>query len=170
MWYKKVRKVFTAAEVVTLSVVGIGAYCAYKKNKKKKKIVEDLEGTKSSGCSSGGSGKDPKDKYDKEKHPHGIYEDANYHHKNSKGRKGACPTNGQTALDNSVSIESGNSKERVGISNEEIVILKKTSDDLFHGYVMTWEQLEPDGAATQSVRNALIRNRLVASTGKIIKK
>lgn len=91
-----------------------------------------------------------------------------YHHKNSSGLKSACPKDGQTALDNSVSI-SDLSCKRVGVSNNEIVVLNQTSERLYHGYVTSWSDLLSDGAKSQLIRNALLQNGLVSQTGKIIK-
>jgi hypothetical protein len=105
---------------------------------------------------------------DEDEHPHGKYEDADYHHKNSHGNKSACPKNGQKALDNSIQIKD-TSPHRVGISEGEIVILKQTAIGKFHGYVSTWKELVQGGKTTQAIRNALTDSGLVSQAGKILK-
>ncbi len=107
------------------------------------------------------SPQDPKKDNNNNKHPHGKYEDASYHHKNSKGRKNPAPKDGQTALDNSVAISS-ESTGRIGLSKGEIVVLRQTSSGLYHGYVSTWEKLE------QPLRNILHKRGWAnIQTGKI---
>lgn len=63
---------------------GIATYFAYKKYQKNKTFAQLTEELKNSSCNSG-SPKKPNDQGDnkdeKENHPHGIYQDAPYHHK-----------------------------------------------------------------------------------------
>lgn len=87
----------------------------------------------------GGSPEDP----DKKKYPHGKYEDATYHHQNSKNGKSPSPKNGQNALDNSLKIKE-DAPHRIGISNGKFVVLRQTSPGIFHGYTCEWEQLTDD--------------------------
>jgi hypothetical protein len=112
--------------------------------------------------------KDDKSTTVSQEHPNGIYENAPYHHKNSKGLKSACPKNGQKALDESVPIKD-TAPHRVGISENEIVVLKQTSPGKFHGYTTTWKELEQGGTATHKIRDALTENKLVNLSGKILK-
>jgi hypothetical protein len=92
----------------------------------------------------------------------GKYQDAPYHTAKGNSIKSPRPINGQHALDNSFQIKD-TSSHRIAISNGQIVVLKATSKDLFHGYVVTWDQLE------QEMKNVLINNGLVKPNGKIIK-
>lgn len=77
-----------------------------------------------------------------QKNPHGIYEDAEYHHNNSTGNgkvgKSAAPKNGQAALNNSIKIP-GNGKGRIGVSEGEIVVLSQTQTGAFHGHVISFK-------------------------------
>lgn len=104
--------------------------------------------------------KDPDDKDKKKNEPNGRYEDAPYHHKNSKGKKSPAPKDGQKALDNSVQIKE-TSPHRVSVSGDEFIVLKQTSKGLYHGYSSSWENLEFE------MQKALINAGLVTSTGKI---
>lgn len=156
------------AEAITAGIFCFGAYSLYKKEQKKKKQKRECVEIDKVVSSAGGNGKDPKDEEDDpKKHPYGIYRDASYHTNNCDGIKGPRPKNGQAALDNSVSL-GRNSTGRVGISEGEIVILRKTSERLYHGYVETWDKLSIKGSAAQAIRNALTENKLVSQSGKII--
>ncbi len=155
-------------EAITAGVICFGAYHAYKKCQKKKKQKKDCLEQNKAVISAGGSGKDPKDEDDDpEKHPYGIYRDASYHTPGGSRMKGPRPKNGQRALDNSVSL-GRNSTGRVGISEGEIVVLRRTSERLYHGYVETWDSLKGRGNGNQAIRNALTENRLISRAGKII--
>lgn len=115
---------------------------------------------------------DPDDKKDeKKKHPHGKYKDVDYHHRQSRGGKGgkSCsPKDGQQALDNSIAVP-GNTTRRIGVSCNEIVVLDQTSEGLYHGHVRTWKELVSGGCRKpQLMRNALVDNGLVSSSGKIL--
>lgn len=104
----------------------------------------------------------PEDPEWKKKHPHGRYEDAGYHHPNSKGIKNPPPKNGQRALDNSHKIEKVNSPHRISIDDGEFVVLKQTSPGLFHGYTCSWAEL------TSYMQNTLRNAKLVTPKGKIL--
>ncbi len=115
-----------------------------------------------------GPNRDPDDEKDKKKHPHGKYKDADYHHRQSRGGKSPAPKNGQQALDNSVSLP-GHTTRRIGVSCNEIVILDQTSPGLYHGHVRTWKELVSGGCKkTKRMQQALIKNNLVSSSGKIL--
>lgn len=98
----------------------------------------------------------------------GKYKDAPYHSAKGNSVKSARPTNGQKALDNSVSY-SERSPNRVGTSEGEIVILSQTSKGEFHGHVRTWAELLSEGEKSEGIRNALRNNGFVNKKGKILK-
>lgn len=93
------------------------------------------------------------------------YVNAPHHHQNSNGKKSPAPTDGQAALDTSVEI-GGESKTRVSVNNNEIVVLNRTQNNEYHGHVRTWRQLESEGKVGQKIMNALIKNGLVNNAGK----
>ena len=92
---------------------------------------------------------------------YGTYEKAPYHN-GGNAVKSAAPKNGQAALDNSIQV-SQNSPRRIGISENEFVVLDQTTPGTYHGHVRTWEEL------TQTMKNVLIKAGKVTSKGKIIK-
>ena len=106
-------------------------------------------------------------KDNKKDFPNGQYQDADYHHSQSSGRKNKAPKNGQKALDNSHSI-GPDTERRVGVADGEIVILDKTTDEIFHGHVRTWDELLQEGSKSQKIRNTLLKNGLVNQKGKIL--
>ena len=53
---------------------------------------------------------------------------------------------------------------RIGISSGQFVVLKKTSEGLFHGFVSPWNELQ------EGMRQALKDSGLVNSKGKILNK
>ncbi len=96
--------------------------------------------------------------------PYGVYHDAGYHYKGGpSGLKSPAPINGQAALNNSFEIKNL-PKQRVGISENQIVILKKTAEEKYHGYVPTWEYIRKN----QNIYNTLIENNLVNKKGRIL--
>ena len=107
--------------------------------------------------------------------PNGGYHDAGYHHLQSTGNiKSKAPKNGFAALNNSVEVLNNGgfdkvNKRRVGISDNEFVILNRTQKgvtrdkDIFHGYVQTWEDLRKE------MQKALEKAGLTDSNGKILK-
>jgi hypothetical protein len=103
---------------------------------------------------------DDKNKRNDKEHPHGIYKDAPYHHKNSSGSKSQSPKNGQRCLDYSLPTETN---QRVAIEGENLILLKYTSPGNYHGHVVTWKQLD------QNIRSILIKNGFVRNSGKIIR-
>ncbi len=118
---------------------------------KKKGLIDD-----SSSCAG-----DPEDPDGRKKYPHGRYEDAPYHHINSKGSKNPCPKNGQVALDRSLLIKKS-SPHRISIDNGEFVVLKQTREGLFHGYTCGWKELSSE------MQKALLEARWVSNNGKIL--
>ena len=83
-------------------------------------------------------------------------------HSTAKGISSRAPTDGQTALDNSVQIKQ-TSPRRIGVdpSNGEIVVLDQHLPDRFHGHVRNWDEL------TQAMQNALRGAGLVDKQGNI---
>jgi hypothetical protein len=77
---------------------------------------------------------------------------------------GPEPTNGGRALDNSVSIQPGNTRYRIGVDLNigEIVVFGEMEGGKYSGDVRTWNQL------TQIMREALIDNGLILENGSII--
>jgi len=109
----------------------------------------------------GGTPSSPQKPDDKDKHPHGKYGDADYHHKNSQGPKSPAPQDGQKALDNSMQIKKG-SPHRIAIEQGKFVVLNQTQPGLYHGHVRSWEQLRP------AMQRALQKAGKVTLSGKII--
>jgi Tfp pilus assembly protein PilE len=99
---------------------------------------------------------------DKNEHPNGIYKDAPYHTSFGNSVKSKAPSNGQRALDNSVSVGT-NSSRRIAISDGEFVVLDQTSTspEIFHGHVRGWADL------TDQMKRALVNSNLVSLKGKI---
>ena len=96
-----------------------------------------------------------------------VYKDAPYHGTSDNSVKSRAPTNGQTALDNSVQVKP-TSPRRVGvdIANNEIVVLDKTrslSDkvDEYHGHVRDWDALD------NKQQSALIKAGKTTRKGKV---
>ena len=98
----------------------------------------------------------------KKKHPKGRYDDAGYHKNYQSGSKSPRPINGQKALDNSFEVLD-KKNTRIALSESQFIVLRRTMDGLYHGYVSTWREL------TQGMRNVLINQGLVKDTGKIIR-
>jgi hypothetical protein len=110
--------------------------------------------------------------------PYGIYQDAGYHHFQSKGSvKSKAPIDGQKALDTSVIVKNkGTSiligKKRIAIQAEgEYVVLDMTSrgnpekglKPIFHGHVRSWDELTTD------MKEALKREGFTDNKGRIIR-
>ncbi len=96
-----------------------------------------------------------------------VYKDAPYHGTTDNSVKIRAPTNGQTALDNSVQVKP-TSPRRVGvdIANNEIVVLDKTRFlsehvDEYHGHVRDWDALD------NKQQSALIKSGKTTRKGKI---
>jgi len=96
----------------------------------------------------------------KNKHPNGIYEDADYHGLTQNGRKSPRPKDGQKALDNSYAFGEELSG-RIAIQDGEFVVLRSHNPGKYHGYRCQWEKL-PDEA-----RAILQKFNLVSKRGKI---
>ena len=161
--------VAAVGELIAFGVVSLGVYWAYKKSQKNK--LYDNQSIQNIAGSCRGGGKDPnhEDEDDKEKCPHGTYEDAEYHHSNSHGKKSPCPQNGQECLDNSLKID-GSLKQRIGIEGDKFVVFKETVPGKFHGYIMTWKEIVSGGNShTEAIRKTLLKSGLVSKSGKIIK-
>jgi hypothetical protein len=97
---------------------------------------------------------------DKNKHPNGIYEDADYHGLTQNGRKSPRPKDGQKALDNSYAFGEELSG-RIAIQDGEFVVLRSHNPGKYHGYRCQWEKL-PDEA-----RAILQKFNLASKRGKI---
>lgn len=108
----------------------------------------------------------PDDPDKNKENPYGRYEDAPYHHENSAGAKSPSPIDGQAALNNSVRIKE-TSPHRVGVSNNQIVILNQTLQGLYHGHVRSWEEIVRSPSMI-SIKNALIESGLVDKFGRIL--
>ena len=116
---------------------------------------------KSSNNTSGGSSKttsqgSPGDK----SNPNGKFENAPYHGKTNNSVKNKAPIDGQAALNNSLKIGEDTTR-RVGISENEFVVLDETSEGLYHGHVRTWDELTP------KMQSILRKEELVTKKGKI---
>ncbi len=99
-----------------------------------------------------------KNKSNNKEHPHGIYKDADYHHKNSTNRKSPCPDNGQRCLDYSIQV----GEQRIAIEGDHFVVLRLTRPGEYHGFKVSWNKLD------DKLQAALIKNGFVRKTGKII--
>ncbi len=97
----------------------------------------------------------------KKKHPKGRYKDADYHKNYQSGNKSPRPRNGQDALDRSFEVPD-KEKARIALSESQFVVLRRTMDGLYHGYVSTWSEL------TIGMKKVLIKQGLVTKLGKII--
>lgn len=86
------------------------------------------------------------------------------HRSRKRGRISAQPTSGQAVLDNSVQIRK-ESPRRLGVDplNEEIVIFMQHLPDVFHGFVVEWENLE------QPAQKILQELGLVSRRGRILR-
>lgn len=110
----------------------------------------------------GGPKKDKKDDDEKDEHPHGIYKDAKYHHRNSNGRKSPCPNDGQKCLDKSLP-KTGVIDARVSMEDGKFVVLRKTAYREYHGYCVTWNELPTE------LQQLLVDAGVARITGKIIR-
>jgi len=90
------------------------------------------------------------------------YEKSSKHGRTKKGNVSAAPKDGQTALDSSVQVKD-TSPRRVGVDklNNEIVVLDRTSDGVFHGHVREWQDL------SSQMQNALKDAGLTDAGGNI---
>lgn len=139
------HKQVTAQHFQQLNVHQVNYSYANTAQRKKEKKAKDLIEAKQQRSSIVVPPQDPKknDK-DKDKHPHGKYEDAPHHHQNSKGVKNPAPKNGQKALDESyLVVEKGNNsyQRRIGVSEDQYVVLDQTSEGVFHGHTREWSEL-----------------------------
>ncbi len=118
---------------VTRAKENIIANLKNKKNNRQAQAVREAQNKKSTQQFPKQPKKDDKED-EKKKHPNGKYDGAEYHHPNSRGRKSPGPKDGQKALDNSVEI-TNSSFRRIGTSEGEIVLLHRTAEGIYHGYV-----------------------------------
>lgn len=161
----RVASAASGAQAIAQDLAGSAAATAieFAKNRDKKKPkAEDKEKDRSE--SKAGTGDDDggyRCKHHigcRRRHPYGLYEDAGYHHAQSKGSahggkgsKSPAPTDGQLALDYSIPVvEGGFSAERIGLSCGQIVVLKfsistvKNGEkvDIWHGYTANWDAIK----------------------------
>lgn len=92
--------------------------------------------------------------------PNGTYEKAPYHN-NGNAVKSAAPIDGQSALDNSLSLGTKTNR-RIGISEGQFVVLDQTPPGIYHGHVRSWNEL------SSVMKNVLRKAGLVKKSGKII--
>jgi len=104
---------------------------------------------------------DDKNKTNNKEHPHGIYKDADYHHKNSTNGKSPCPDNGQRCLDYSLPVKKSN--QRIAIEGDFFVVLRPTRPGEYHGFKVAWKDLH------DSLKQILIDHKFVKRSGKIIR-
>ena len=96
-----------------------------------------------------------KGKSDSYSYKNGTYEKADYHSRQTTGKKNPAPKDGQFALDNSVPIGK-NTTRRVGLdSNGDFVIFDETTSGTFHGHVRTWKNSNGNQGLTAPMKNAL---------------
>lgn len=93
----------------------------------------------------------------------GTYEASPKHGTKDTSYASRAPKDGQEALDNSLKI-SDNSTGRIGVSQGEIVLLRETTQGVYHGYVSPYNKL------TEAQKNVLLKSGLVNQKGKILDK
>lgn len=145
------------AKGITCGVALLGAHLLHKRLAQKQ-----LQQRESNPAPNSSPPIDPNDPEWKKKHPYGKYEDAPYHHTNSRGKKSPAPKDGQGALDSSIPIEG--SESRISLHDGEFVVLRPTRPGLYHGYVSTWKDLQP------KMKNSLSNAKLVSLSGKILRR
>lgn len=69
----------------------------------------------------------------KQNHPHGRYKESPKHHPNTRNGIGKSPRDGQAAFDNSFEITE--SPHRIAVQDNNIVVLRLTQINEFHGYI-----------------------------------
>lgn len=148
--------VITAEAIVGTVIAGTGLYAAYKHHKKHQTFAQMSAELKNN---SNSSPKKPDDG-DENEHPHGIYEEAGYHHINSKNKKSPSPKNGQHCLDYSLPYLNN---QRIAIEGDNFIILKQTSPGKFHGHTIQWKKIP------EKIQKILEQKGYVKASGKIIK-
>ena len=100
---------------------------------------------------------------------HGTYEGADYHKKGQTTNwgdktKSPEPQNGQTCLDNSYGVK--DYPHRVAIEDGKVVVIRKTADGNYHGYVCdAWKDVPSE------LQAALRKEKLVhPKSGEVLKK
>jgi hypothetical protein len=113
----------------------------------------------------GNTGKPQSGTSDSYTYEHGKTHPSAKHHPNSRDGAGKPPRDAQEALDNSFKVEK--STQRIAVQDDKVVVLKKTGEDLYHGYVV-----EDLNTLSQNVRDALVDNGFLknATSKKLIKK
>ena len=111
-------------------------------------------------AASGGGMPDPDDDWDPKK---SEYEDAPYHHKNSKGIKSPSPDDGLEKLKHSMRVKQ-TSDQRIFAdkAKNEFVVFMRHESNKYHGHVKKWVEL------TQEQKNVLINARVVKPNGKFL--
>jgi len=154
-----------AVKEVGTAIVVAGVEAAAKHSINKAQNKEKNKFTGKSQGQAGTDNKDPKCPFHltcSQYHPHGLYENAGYHHQNSGGRKSPAPIDGQLALDRSVQVgDDSTSYRRIGVSAGQVVILMRTQVGLWHGYVLDFKE------ARRDVQNILKKQGWTDKKGKI---
>ena len=131
--------------------------------KSESEALKKAESRKSSIKNSGSPKKNTDD--DDEDEPFGKYDDALYHHQNSKGVKSPAPDNGQEALNNSIGSPNPCSKRRYGISSTgQFIVFSQTRPKLYHGHVVTWDDL----GAIKGLQREMVSRGLATKSGRAI--
>jgi hypothetical protein len=142
---------------ILTAAVGSLAQALLKKNRRGNQVYYTAHQPSQQGSMQGPEEEDD----DENKNPHGRFEGSPKHHKNSKGDVSRAPKDGQKALDNSIPY-SEESPHRIGISENEFVVLNRTREGIYHGHVRSWWKL------TEDMRRELINHGLANFKGKIL--
>ncbi|ELR68833.1 hypothetical protein C900_05779 [Fulvivirga imtechensis AK7] len=94
----------------------------------------------------------------------GVFEPNPKHGSENRGRANKEPSNPQEMLDNSYELP-GNTTRRVAAdpSTGEFAVFDEHRPGKFHGHVRGYEELN------QSMRNVLLKNKVINRKGKILK-
>ncbi|MCX5923079.1 MAG: polymorphic toxin-type HINT domain-containing protein [Candidatus Dependentiae bacterium] len=106
-------------------------------------------------------GPDPEDE---DEWTYGRYKESPKHHPNARNGIGKPPRKGQAALNKSIQIKNG--PDRIAIEDNHFVVLRQTSNRVFHGYI-----IEEFKSLRRPEREALFYAKLVRhiANGGIIK-
>lgn len=97
----------------------------------------------------------------KKAYPHGEFKPSPKHHINSSGNISKPPVDGQACLNKSLGIK--NYPHRIAIEEGNIVVLRKTSEGVLHGYICPWDDVPTE------LQKVLREGKLVhPKTGKIL--
>jgi hypothetical protein len=97
---------------------------------------------------------------DKDKHPHGKYKGSDKHRSYQNNDASPEPKDGQKALDNSIEFNK-HSGGRVAIEEDEVVILRRTTKDEYHGYRVKWKELRANETRYRDVIKVLRNHKLM---------